>query len=73
MGKEIENRWRSKTKIAQAKIDKEKKLDIKSSLDSTFWTQQSHIVERKQKLQNSFNAITLEAFVKSIKNTFHYL
>jgi hypothetical protein len=36
MGKEIENRWRSKTKIAQAKIDKEKEVDIKSSLELNF-------------------------------------
>ena len=53
-----------KQKIAQAKIDKENEIiDIKASLENQLSVYvQNHLSERKQKLQNSFNAITLDNF-----------
>ncbi|GIZ08335.1 hypothetical protein [Flavobacterium sp. UMI-01] len=51
-----------KQRIAQAKIDKENEIiDIKASLEVQLSTYvNNHIAERKQKLQDSFNKITLE-------------
>jgi hypothetical protein len=55
-----------KKKLLKLKSIKKEVIDIKSSLETQH--EQSHIVERKQKLQNSFNAITLETFVEKIKS-----
>ena len=53
-----------KQKIAQAKIDKENEvIEIKASLETQLSAYvQNHILDRKQKLQSSFNGITLENF-----------
>ena len=62
--KKLKTDEEAKQRISQAKIDKEKEvIDIKTSLEvqlSTFVN--NHISERKQKLQDSFNNITLDNF-----------
>ena len=62
--KQLKEEEAEKQKTAQAKLDKENEIiEIKSSLETQLSKYvQDHITERKQKLQNSFNAITLETF-----------
>ncbi len=58
-----------KQRIAQLKLDKDNEMiEIKSSLETQLSEYvQNHILERKQKLQNSFNGITLETFTEKSK------
>jgi len=58
-----------KQALAQAKLDKDNEIiNIKSSLETQLSEYvQNHILERKQKLQNSFNNITLENYVEKSK------
>lgn len=67
--KKLRDEEAEKQKLAQAKIDKENEvIEIKSSLETQLSEYvQNHILERKQKLQNSFNGITLENFVEKSK------
>lgn len=62
--KKLRQEEEAKQKLAQDKLDKENEIiDLKSSIESQLSTYvQNHILERKQKLQSSFNAITLEVF-----------
>lgn len=62
--KKLRQEEEAKQKLAQDKLDKENEIiDIKSSLENQLSAYvQNHVLERKQKLQNSFNAITLEVF-----------
>lgn len=67
--KKLRDEEAEKQRLAQAKLDKDNELiDIKSSLETQLSEYvQTHILERKQKLQNSFNGITLETFVEKSK------
>lgn len=58
-----------KQKVAQLKLDKDNEIiEIKSAIVNQLSTHvQNHILERKQKLQSSFNAITLENFEEKSK------
>ncbi|MBC7749564.1 MAG: hypothetical protein H7Z76_13490 [Methylotenera sp.] len=62
--KKIRDEQAEVQKQAQAKLDKDNEaITIKSSIDAQLSEHvQNHILERKQKLQNSFNGITLETF-----------
>jgi hypothetical protein len=67
--KQIKAKEVEKQRLAQAKIDKEKELiDIKTSLELQLSAYvNNHISERKQKLQDSFNGITLANFEEKSK------
>jgi hypothetical protein len=67
--KKLRDEEAEKQKIAQGKIDKENEvIEIKSSFETQLSEYvQNHISERKQKLQNSFNGITLENFEEKSK------
>jgi hypothetical protein len=67
--KKLRDEETEKQRIAQLKIDKENEIiDIKSSLETQLSEYvQNHVLERKQKLQNSFNNITLETFIEKSK------
>lgn len=62
--KKLKTDEEAKQKIAQDKIDKEKEvIDIKTSLEVQLSAHvNNHISDRKQKLQDSFNGITLANF-----------
>lgn len=68
--KKLRDEEAEKQKLVQAKIDKENEvIEIKSSLETQLSEYvQNHILERKQKLQNSFNGITFENFVEKAKS-----
>lgn len=67
--KKLRDEEAEKQRLAQLKLDKENEIiEIKSSLDTQLSQfVQNHISERKQKLQNSFNGITLETFEEKSK------
>lgn len=67
--KKMRDEEASRQSIAQAKLDKDNEvIEIKSSLEIQLSEYvQNHVLERKQKLQNSFNNITLENFVEKSK------
>ena len=67
--KKLRDEEAEKQRLAQLKLDKDNELiDIKSSLETQLSEHvQNHILERKQKLQNSFNGITLETFAEKSK------
>jgi len=67
--KKLRDEELERQRIAQLKIDKENEvIDIKASLETQLSEYvQNHILERKQKLQNSFNGITLENFTDKSK------
>jgi hypothetical protein len=62
--KKIREEEDAKAKAAQIKLDKEKEvIDVRTSIDSQLSLYvQGHVTARKQKLQASFNGITLETF-----------
>ena len=62
--KKLREEEEAKKREAQAKLDKENEvINIKTSIESQLSEfVQAHVLERKQKLQSSFNAITLETF-----------
>jgi len=67
--KKLRDEEAKKQAEAQAKLDKENEIiDIKNSLETQLSEYvQNHILERKQKLQNSFNNITIENFEEKSK------
>lgn len=67
--KKLRDEESEKQRLAQLKLDKDNEIiDIKSSLETQLSEHvQNHILDRKQKLQNSFNAITLENFAEKSK------
>jgi hypothetical protein len=62
--KKIRDEEAEKQKQAQLKLDKDNEaINIRTSIDTQLSKHvQNHILERKQKLQNSFNGITIETF-----------
>ena len=67
--KKLRDEEAEKQRVAQLKIDKDNEvIDIKASLETQLSEYvQNHILERKQKLQNSFNNITLDNFEEKSK------
>jgi membrane protein involved in colicin uptake len=71
--KKIREEEEAKKREAQAKLDKDNEvISIRTSIDAQLSEYvQAHILERKQKLQSSFNGITLDTFEakqKALKN-----
>jgi hypothetical protein len=71
--KKLREEEEAKKREAQAKLDKENEvINIRTSIDAQLSEYvQAHILERKQKLQSSFNGITLDTFEakqKALKN-----
>lgn len=68
--KKLREEEEEKKRIAQAKLDKDNEIiDIKSSLDTQLSGYvQSYILDQKQKLQSSFNNITIETFEAKSKS-----
>lgn len=62
--KKLREEEEAKKREAQAKLDKDNEvINIRTSIDSQLSEYvQAHVLERKQKLQSSFNAISLETF-----------
>lgn len=62
--KKLRKEEEAKKREAQTKLEKDNEaINIRTSIDAQLSEYvQSHISERKQKLQNSFNGITLETF-----------
>jgi hypothetical protein len=67
--KKLRDEEAKKQALAQVKLDKDNEIiNIKSSLETQLSEYvQNHILERKQKLQNSFNNITLENYEEKSK------
>jgi hypothetical protein len=62
--KQLRQAEEAKAKIAQEKLDREKEvIEIRTAIDGQLSVYvQAHVTDRKQKLQTSFNGITLETF-----------
>lgn len=67
--KKLRDEEAEKQRLAQLKLDKDNELiDIKTSIETQLSEHvNNHVLERKQKLQNSFNNITLENFAEKSK------
>ena len=67
--KKIRDEESEKQRLALLKLDKDNEvINIRTSIDTQLSEHvQNHILERKQKLQNSFNNITLENFAEKSK------
>jgi hypothetical protein len=68
--KKLRDEEAEKQRIAQAKIDKENEvIEIKSSLQTQFsYYMQDYVLDQKNKLQSSFNKITLENIDEKTKS-----
>ncbi len=64
--KKLRDEEAEKQRLAQLKLDKDNELiDIKTSIETQLSEHvNNHVLERKQKLQSSFNNITLENFAE---------